>query len=328
MFRTEVHVPASGLDLSLQDGIMTIGSCFAEVIGRRLHVSKAQVVVNPFGTIFNPLSVSKLLRGAISQQRDFDKNLVQHNGIWYAYDLHSSLSSPNRDELITTITNLLDTTRTALQQAKLLIITLGTSVGYRLLSSGEVVANCHKIPARNFNRELLPLDTLQQDMESTLEQLQQFNPSLQVLLTVSPVRHIKETIEINSVSKSILRVLCHQLSANQEQVRYFPAYEIMLDDLRDYRFYGRDMVHPTEVAEDYIWEKFALAYLNQEFRDFLQEWEKIRRALSHRPFHPASEAHQKFLKNTIAQLRQLNSRYGIDTAEEEQSLIQQLTDQQ
>ncbi|MBF8962059.1 GSCFA domain-containing protein [Pontibacter sp. FD36] len=302
---------------------MTIGSCFAEVIGRRLHDSKAQVVVNPFGTIFNPLSVSKLLRGAISQQRDFDQNLVQHNGIWYAYDLHSSLSSPNRDELLATITNLLDTTRTALQQAKLLIITLGTAVGYRLLSSGEVVANCHKIPARNFNRELLPLHTLQQDMESTLEQLQLFNPKLQVLLTVSPVRHIKETIEINSVSKSILRVLCHQMTTNQ-QVRYFPAYEIMVDDLRDYRFYGRDMVHPTEVAEDYIWDKFVQAYLSQEFRDFLQEWEKIRRALSHRPFHTASEAHQKFLKNTIDQLQALSRRYSIDTAAEEQSITQQL----
>ncbi|WP_299991750.1 GSCFA domain-containing protein [uncultured Pontibacter sp.] len=302
---------------------MTIGSCFAEVIGRRLHDSKAQVVVNPFGTIFNPLSVSKLLRGAISQQRDFDQNLVQHNGIWYAYDLHSSLSSPNRDELLVTITNLLDTTRTALQQAKLLIVTLGTAVGYRLLSSGEVVANCHKIPARNFNRELLPLHTLRQDMESTLEQLQQFNPKLQVLLTVSPVRHIKETIEINSVSKSILRVLCHQMTTNQ-QARYFPAYEIMVDDLRDYRFYGRDMVHPTEVAEDYIWDKFVQAYLSQEFRDFLQEWEKIRRALSHRPFHPASDAHQKFLKNTIDQLQDLSRRYSIDTAAEERSITQQL----
>lgn len=325
MFRTEVHVPASGLNLDLSSGIITIGSCFAQVIGNRLLENKANVLVNPFGTLFNPLSVCKLLQAAVQQKHDLTENLVQHSGIWYAYDLHSSISSADKQQLIQLVKQRLETTRQALQQAKLLIITLGTAVGYRLHSSGQVVANCHKLPARNFSRELLPSDQLFTAFENTLHELQQFNPTIRILVTVSPVRHIKETIEVNTVSKSILRVLCHQLTERfPQEVYYFPAYEIMLDDLRDYRFYGRDMVHPTEVAEDYIWDKFAAAYLSKAFRAFLPEWEKMRRALAHRPFHPATEAHQAFLKTTLQQLQELALRYSIDASEEMAQLRQQL----
>jgi hypothetical protein len=325
MFRTELHIPASGLDITLQDGIVTIGSCFAEVIGSRLLQNKAQVLVNPFGTIFNPLSVGKLLRAAAGEPHTFADNLVQHNGIWYAYDLHSSLSSPSREQLLATLQERLDNTHTALQKAKLLIITLGTAVGYRLQGTREVVANCHKLPARQFSRELLSLHTLQPDMAHTLRLLYNLNPNLRVLLTVSPVRHIKETIEVNSVSKAILRVLCHELAHQQPQTSYFPAFELMMDDLRDYRFYGRDMVHPTEVAEDYIWEKFVQAYLAKDFQHFLHAWEKMRRALSHRPFHPESAAHQAFLRNTLSQLQSLADRYSIDTMAEADQLKRQLT---
>ncbi len=324
MFRTELHIPVSNLNLTLQDGIVTIGSCFAEVIGSKLQQNKAQVLVNPFGTIFNPLSVDKLLRASAGEAHAFADNLVQHNGIWYAYDLHSSLSSPNRDALLATLQERLDSTRTALQEAKLLIITLGTAVGYRLQRTGEVVANCHKLPSRQFSRELLPLHSLLPDMQATVQVLHKLNPNLHMLLTVSPVRHIKETMEVNSVSKALLRILCHELVQQQRQTHYFPAFELMLDDLRDYRFYGRDMVHPTEVAEDYIWEKFSQAYLAQDFQTFIHDWDKIRRALSHRPFHPESAAHQAFLKNTIGQLQSLSDRYGINVTAETEVLEQQL----
>jgi hypothetical protein len=324
MFRTEVHVAPSGLDLSLQDGFVTVGSCFAEVIGNRLQSYKARVLVNPFGTIFNPLSVCKLLEAAIGQPHAFDQHLVQHEGIWYAYDLHSSLSSPDRDELFYLIGQKLEETGHALQQARLLVITLGTAVGYRLHDTGQVVANCHKLPARNFSRQLLPHDEMLTAFESTLTLLKQFNPNLNVLLTVSPVRHIKESMETNSVSKALLRVLCQQLTESHAQVLYFPAYEIMMDDLRDYRFYGRDMIHPTEQAEDYIWEKFSAAYLDERFRTFQNEWEKIRRALMHRPFHPESDAHQAFLQSTLQQLQALTDKYGLDTQEEALLLRKQL----
>ncbi|MHC2993094.1 hypothetical protein OB13_16475 [Pontibacter sp. HJ8] len=325
MFRTEVHIPASGLNLTLQDRVLTIGSCFADVIGNKLLENKAHVLVNPFGTIFNPLSVCNLLGAAAGKPHAFEQHLVQHQEIWYAYDLHSSLSSPDRQELLQRIDQQLQSTRQALQEAKLLIITLGTAVGYRLHSTGHIVANCHKLPARHFSRQLLTTDEILAAFEHTLPLLRQLNPDLQVLLTVSPVRHIKETIEVNSVSKAILRLVCHQLDERHTQVGYFPAYEIMLDDLRDYRFYGRDMVHPTDTAEDYIWEKFTCAHLAKDFITFLKEWEKVRRALAHRPFHPESAAHQSFLKSTLHQLQQLQDRYGIATDTEARQLREQLT---
>ena len=324
MFRTEVQVAPTGLQLSLQDKVLTVGSCFAEVIGGRLLQNKADVLVNPFGTIFNPLSVCLLLQAAAGKPYSFEQHLVEQNGIWYAYDLHSSLSSPAKDDLLQQIEGRLQRTRHYLQQASLLIVTFGTAVAYKLHEGGKVVANCHKLPARNFERVLLETGEMRQAFEQTLALLKQLNPELHVLLTVSPVRHIKETLPVNAVSKATLRVLCHQLAEADGRVQYFPAYEIMMDDLRDYRFYKEDMIHPTEVAETYIWQKFVGAYYDERFRQFVDAWQKIQRAVAHRPFHPKSEAHQAFLRNTLQQLSQLAAQYNIETAAEEKALRDQL----
>ncbi len=324
MFRTEVQVTATDFNLSLQDKVLTMGSCFAEVIGGRLQQNKVDTLVNPFGTIFNPLSVCLLLQVAAGKPYDFSRHLVAHNGIWYAYDLHSSLSSADKDDLLQQIDERLQKTRLYLQEAKLLVITLGTAVAYKLHHEGKVVANCHKLPARNFERVLLHTDEMLQAFEQTHTLLRELNPNLQVLLTVSPVRHIKETLATNSVSKALLRVLCHQLEQAHQNVHYSPAFEIMMDDLRDYRFYKPDMLHPTEVAEDYIWHKFVAAYYAPDFRKFLEVWQKMQRAVAHRPFHPASEAHQAFLRSTLQQLARLKEQYEIKTETEEQLLRDQL----
>lgn len=324
MFRTEVQVAPAQLQLSLQDKVLTIGSCFAEVIGSRLKQNKVDVLVNPFGTIFNPLSVCLLLQAAAGKPFDFEQHLVQHNGIWYAYDLHSSLSSPHKQELLQKIQERVHRTKEQLQQASLLIVTLGTAVAYKLRGSGKVVANCHKLPANNFERTLLQTEEMKQAFEQTLALLSQINPNLHVLLTVSPVRHIKETLPTNSVSKATLRVLCHQLEEAHANLHYFPAFEIMMDDLRDYRFYREDMLHPTEVAEEYIWQKFVAAYYDKGFQVFREAWQKIQRALAHRPFHPQSEAHQGFVRNTLQQLAQFREQYQIETSAEEQVLRDQL----
>lgn len=324
MFRTELQVPPSGVQLNLQDKVLTIGSCFAEVIGGKLQQSKANVLVNPFGTIFNPVSVCLLLQAAAGKPYHFEEHLVEHNGIWYAYDLHSSLSSPSKDDLLRQIEEKLAHTRRQLMEASLLIITLGTSVAYRLHSNGNVVANCHKMPARNFERMLLGLPDMQEPFEKTLALLNKANPALQVVLTVSPVRHVKETLTLNSVSKASLRVLCHQLTEKYANCHYFPAFEIMVDDLRDYRFYKEDMLHPTTVAEDYIWQRFVAAYYTQGFRDFLDAWQKIQRAVAHRPFQPQSAAHQAFLQSTLQQLARVREQYQVVTDTEEQLLREQL----
>jgi hypothetical protein len=325
MFRTEVTIAASDLNLGLHDKVVTIGSCFAEVIGTKLKDYKADVLVNPFGTIFNPLSVCKLLEAVAGEPLSQEQSLVQRDGIWYSYDLHSSLSSPNKDELLQTIEQRIEQTREHLKNAKLLIITFGTAVSYKLTDTGTIVANCHKLPAKQFSRTLLTIEEINYSLEACYQALKKFNPALRTIVTVSPVRHVKETLPTNSVSKSILRVATHTITERYNNVLYFPAYEIMLDDLRDYRFYGPDMLHPTPVAEDYIWQKFIAAYLDSRFQEFIPAWEKIRRALAHRPFHPNTETHQAFITKTIAQLQHLSTNYNISTESEELELRRQLT---
>jgi len=324
MFRTEVQIPTTNLALNLHDKVVTIGSCFAEVIGAKLQDNKADVLVNPFGTIFNPISVSKLLQLVAGKSIDLEQSLVQRDGIWYSYDLHSSLSSPNKTELLQLVEDRVQQTRAQLQTARLLIITLGTAVSYTLTNSGTIVANCHKLPAKQFRRTLLTIEEITASFDTAYQALKELNPDLQIILTVSPVRHVKETLPTNSISKSILRVATHYITERYADVLYFPAYEIMLDDLRDYRFYGQDMLHPTPTAEDYIWQKFTATYLDPTFQEFIVAWEKMRRAFTHRPFHPNTEAHQTFLTKTISQLQELTAKYNIDTAAEDTILRGQL----
>ncbi|NEM98060.1 GSCFA domain-containing protein [Pontibacter burrus] len=324
MFRTEVTMPETNLRLNLPEKVVTIGSCFAEVIGAKLQQYKAVVLVNPFGTIFNPISVSKLLQAVAGENFNITDSLVQRDGIWYSYDLHSSLSSANKDELVQLIEDRIGQTRNHLQKAKLVIITLGTAVSYKLADSGTIVANCHKLPARQFFRELLTIADITDNMALAIKSLHKTNPELQFIITVSPVRHVKETLQVNSVSKSLLRVASHYLSEQLPGVFYFPAYEIMLDDLRDYRFYSSDMLHPTQVAEDYIWQKFVATYLHPTYQQFIPEWDKVQRAIAHRPFHPQAEAHQTFLQNTIKQLEQLSETYKVAAETEIKILKAQL----
>ncbi len=325
MFRTELQIPATDLNLSLQDKIVTIGSCFAEVIGAKLQHYKADVLANPFGTIFNPVSVSKLLLAASGDEMfNVEHSLVQRDGIWYSYDLHSSLSHPDKEHLIKQIEKRINQTYTYLREAKLLVITLGTAVSYELTQNGAIVANCHKLPANHFKRSLLTVEQVSESIEKGYLALRKINPKLKVILTVSPVRHLKETLPINSVSKSILRVATHAVTEKHPDIAYFPAYEVLLDDLRDYRFYGPDMLHPTPLAEDYIWQKFTAAYLAPKFQEFIPAWDKISRALSHRPFHPEADAHQSFIRNTLTQLHQLSENYGVDIRHEELALKAQL----
>ncbi|GGK67306.1 GSCFA domain-containing protein [Rufibacter glacialis] len=313
-FRTEVTVPIAPIRFSRTKGIFTMGSCFAEVMGRRLQEAKAQVLVNPFGTIFNPLSLHKLLRAAITQDtHDLAAGLVEQNGIWYHYDFHSSFSHAEPEELVRQLQVQLEKARVFLGQTQALLLTWGTAYVYARNDTGSFVANCHKIPQKAFTKRLLSLDELVQDTRQTLHLLQQHYPSLQVILTVSPVRHLKDTLPLNAVSKSLLRVAAHQAMESHPQITYFPAYEILLDDLRDYRFYANDLLHPSEMAEDYIWEKFIQAYADPAFTHFLGRWQEIRRELAHKPFHPHSQGHQQFLQKLLQKLQALSLEADMQT---------------
>ena len=311
-FRTVLNAGVSTHTISLSDKILTLGSCFADAIGSRLVRSKVQTLANPFGVLYNPHSIHRLLQYTIFNEPVPEHTFLKHHDVYLNYDFHSELSALQKEALQHNLRNMIGSTHHFLKDAQWLLITYGTAWVYERADTGEVVANCHKQPASQFQKSLLNHDKIVQSFDTIYRSLKEFNPAIRIILTVSPVRHIKDTLELNSVSKSILRVTCHSLQEAYADVEYYPAYEMQLDDLRDYRFYKADMIHPTEQAEDYIWEQFAARYFDGQLTGFLEKWKNIQHALAHKAFHPSSEAHQKFLNDTLKKLEELKSLVNVD----------------
>ncbi len=320
---TEVSVPASPWKINYDTQLMTLGSCFATLIGDRLFESKFRVLPNELGTLFNPWSISKLLQFAIREQfphLGHYLSLGKHHHV--SYDFHSSVySDTTLDDFDTQLRLLLRRTRQQLLDTDVLVLTFGSAFAYRYLKTGELIANCHKTPAGEFQKELLSLETLSQSMDELLALLLPLNPDLKIIVTVSPVRHTRDTLPLNQVSKSLLRLLCHYLETTYPQVAYFPSYEIMLDELRDYRFYEPDLIHPDSVAVDHIFRTFLKAYLDQETHETLKEWQQAAQAIAHTPKHGYSEEYRKHLTQTIERLRKLKNRLAVETEIEKISLI-------
>ncbi len=315
MFRTELIIAPVAQQLPPSARVLTLGSCFAESIGARLAADKVNVLVNPFGTVFQPLAVGRLLRAALGEDVDWQQHLVEARGRWQSYDLHGSQGAASPVELLHDIQQAVQRTGEFLRGADAVLLTLGTAWAYRLRETGELVSNCHKMPAELFEKELLTPDEIINALAETHAYLRRINPKLRIILTVSPVRHIKDTLPLNAVSKSVLRVACHYLSELLPDVSYFPAYELLTDDLRDYRFYAADMLHPSEVAQDYIWEKFARTYFDAEFGRFRKEWAGLRQALGHRPLNAGAPEHRQFLESTRERLERLG-RQRVNVAAE------------
>jgi len=310
-FRTPVTLTPAGFSLSLQSPLLTMGSCFAEVMGDRLQQNKFPVIVNPFGTVFNPVSLARLLRLSLGSEAVSDTRLVVVEQQWYHYDFHSRFAAATAENLMADIHQTISQVTAFLATAHCLVLTLGTATVYRLRNDQQVVANCHKVPAGLFEKSMLSWGEVLTPLEILFSKLFSHYPSLQIILTVSPVRHIKDTLVTNGASKSLLRAACHQLAAQFTNVSYFPAYEIMLDDLRDYRFYKADMIHPSGVAEDYIWQIFTQTYLDIPARQFLQTWAKIKQSLAHRPFHKNTVSYQIFLNKLAQQLSALQHQADV-----------------
>ncbi|HEX6227263.1 MAG TPA: GSCFA domain-containing protein [Chryseolinea sp.] len=312
-FRTSLELKPSRTRISLSDRILTIGSCFSDAIGSRFTDNKMACLINPFGTIYNPASIHKVVQYSIYNEPIAEGTFLKRNDIFFNYDFHSELSSMNLTDLKTQVEKIISQTHSFLRDAQWLILTYGTAWVYERTENRSVVANCHKMPQLMFTKSLLTQKKVLDSFAAMYAALKGLNAGINILLTVSPVRHIKDTLELNSVSKAVLRVACHTLTQQYDDVHYFPAYEIMTDDLRDYRFYKSDMIHPTDVAEEYIWQKFSGQYFDNKTKEFLDRWKEIQSALSHRPFHPASSAHQQFLKETLRKLEELKDIANVDT---------------
>ncbi|GAB3896106.1 GSCFA domain-containing protein [Spirosoma agri] len=310
-FHTEISPEPLPHRIGLKSRIVTIGSCFAEVMGRRLTDHKLAVLDNPFGTVFNPTSIAKLLTAALYGGAPDETLYVERNGVWFHYDFHSSLWANSRNELHDKLTERLAQTGDAIRQADFLFLTLGSAIVYRHIETGKVVANCHKMPGQLFEKYLYQIDHLRDDLTRSLKTLRRINPQLKILLTVSPVRHIRDTLPLNQVSKSLLRALAHELTVWNDWVSYFPAYELMVDDLRDYRFYEADLIHPNAQAHDYIFAKLAESAFDTDLQDFIKEWAQVRKSLFHRPLYGDSPAHHQFLRKLFAQLQGLSERVDV-----------------
>ncbi|MDY0780907.1 GSCFA domain-containing protein [Tenacibaculum sp. IB213877] len=277
--------------------LLLLGSCFSENIGNKLGYFKFQSTQNPFGILFQPKAIEQLITNSINEKEYTEVDIFNHNEIWSCFDAHSALSSINKNELLEGLNSAIKATHQQLKNTSHIIITLGTSWVYRFIETDILVANCHKIPQKKFLKEILSVDEITESLTSTIALIRSINTNASIILTVSPVRHIKDGFIENQQSKAHLLSAIHQVVEPRKNVHYFPSYEIMMDELRDYRFYADDMIHPSEVAINYIWEKFTEAWLSDTSKEIMKEVDTIQKGLAHRPFNPNTEQHQQFLKN-------------------------------
>jgi hypothetical protein len=272
---------------------------------------KWRTEVNPFGVLYNPLSIAEALTSLLDYRPLTEDELTLFpDGGWNTWLHHSSYSLPERAEALAHINTRMERAAQILDEADTLIITLGTAWVYRLREDGRVVGNCHKVPERMFTRQRLTVEEIVDAYDALLERVWNANPKLRILFTVSPVRHLKDGLHGNQLSKATLLLAVDELCTKyQERIQYFPAYEIVMDELRDYRFYAEDMAHPSLQAVDYVWEQFVEHCVDAGAQQFMQQWEKVVRALEHRPFNAESEQYQQFIHQNLSKIKELKERY-------------------
>lgn len=305
IFRTSIPQVAFPLAFSHTQPTLCVGSCFAENIGQKLTDHKFSTIVNPLGILYNPYSIGNALDYLIKGDFFEEKDLFSNNGLYHSFDHHGGFSMPNPSETIRNINNELHRGSIFLKSTKRLILTFGTSNVFVYKKTGQIVANCHKMPNQEFERKALSVDHILERLRPVFRQLKSAIPDLEVLLTVSPVRHIRDGHIENQRSKARLLLACEQLCKDFDFAHYFPSYEILMDDLRDYRFYAADMIHPNEVAINYIWGYFSQCFFNEETKELNSKINKIVNATKHRPFHQKSPAHQGFIAKQIQLIEQM-----------------------
>lgn len=315
-----LNTPAkkSAINITHQDVILLIGSCFTENIGEKLLNSKFNVNINPFGIIYNPISIANSLTRIVNNQLYSEQELTEYHKKWFSFDHHGSFSSFNKAECLAKINNETTCAHQHLQETKTIVFTLGTAWVYENIENKKLVANCHKIPAKNFTKRLLSVNEIVQSFSALASTLK----NIQFIFTVSPVRHISDGLHENNISKSVLHLAIHQLTSQHKNCSYFAAYEMVIDELRDYRFFKEDMIHPTNQAINYVWDKFVSTYFNEQTTQLNQRIEKLQQAALHRPFDYESESHQQFIKQQVLQMQQLEKEFPFLNFEGEMKQLQ------
>lgn len=317
---------ALGIDLDHQSMMLFTGSCFAENIGAKLKQFKFNAEINPLGISYNPLSLFNLLERSIEGENFKASELHFENERYFSFDLHSSFSDPKVDRLIKQANLQLDVQTKYLAEADALFITMGTAWVHVFKKEKQLVNNCHKLPAKLFSKTLLSVNDITAAWDGLAKKIQARNPMIRIIFTVSPVRHLKDGFRENQLSKSTLHLAVEEICNKHRNCFYFPSYEIMMDELRDYRFYDRDLVHPNALGIDIIWEYFQKACLSNDCSLRLEELNKLLLSVAHRPFNVQSNAHQKFLKKLNTDLQEFAQKHRIDLQSETTEVKSKLID--
>ena len=299
-----------------QHKLMLVGSCFTENIGTKLKQHKFSVLENPNGILFNPISISNAVNSYIANKQYKADELFYQNESWNSWQHHSKFSHPNINDCLSAINQSQQAASGFIVHANWLFLTVGSAFVYEL-SDGEVAANCHKVPTDKFKKRLLSVEEVTATFNAMLQNLLAVNPTIKIIFTISPVRHLRDGFVENNRSKSTLIQAIHQLTDANENVFYFPAYELVIDDLRDYRFYAEDMVHPNYAATNYVWQKFVQACINEPAQQLMKEINIINAAKNHKPFNPSSQQHKKFLQTNFLKVIELNKQFPYINFEEE-----------
>lgn len=296
-FTTQIPITKNSFPIGYDSHILSLGSCFAVNIGQKLEYYKFRNTINPFGILFHPLAIEKIISYALSKKTFSKADIFFHNERWHCFDAHSDLSNADADSLINSLNTASLLLNDAVRSASHIIITLGTAWAYKHNETNETVANCHKVPQKEFTKELLEPESIKQSLQSSINMVREMNTDAQVIFTVSPVRHIKDGFTENQWSKANLISAVQQFirQESSEHITYFPSYEIMMDELRDYRFYGEDMIHPNQTSIDYIWQRFTESFINENSPKTMEDVASVQKSLSHRSFNPDSEQHKKFI---------------------------------
>ncbi|MFD1162929.1 MULTISPECIES: GSCFA domain-containing protein [Hwangdonia] len=299
--------PQQHNQIDYKSNVLLLGSCFVENIGNKLNYFKFQNLQNPFGILFQPLAIEKLITNAINEKEYSGNDIFFHNEQWYCFDAHSKLSNASKEDLLTDLNKRIKYTNQQINESTHIIITLGTAWVYRYVETDTIVANCHKVPQKKFLKELLSVDEISKSLQSIEELIRSVNKKASILFTVSPVRHLKDGFIENTQSKAHLITAIHQVVGPRNNLHYFPSFEIMMDELRDYRFYNEDMLHPNQTAINYIWEKFQSVWISNEASKTMEAVDGIQKGLQHKPFNPNSEAHLQFLQNLELKIKEIQS---------------------
>lgn len=321
-FRFSIPIPSFDFHLSYQDRIMLLGSCFSNNIGEKLIKGKFLTLSNPNGILYNPASINKCVNSILNKQELTEKDLVLHEEIYHSFLHHGDFSGRDKSTVLEEINDQQKKALSFLEKASVVFITLGTAWVYRYVESNEIVANCHKIPNKKFSKELLGVDEIKSALEETMNSIRRINSSVKFVFTVSPIRHLKDGVVENKLSKSTLIVAINEAMKSVDSSYYFPSYEIVMDDLRDYRFYSEDLVHLNDLAINYIWSIFQKSFFSEDTVNLLERIGKLQQACNHRPFDPMSKKHQSFLNKQIEIAEKLKIEFPSLNFEDELVLLE------